>query len=134
MRKNNSKLNFTKNCWVSWFSLGRLNISKCSDWESAQKVRLHHWTVSSTTDKMFKPSYRTDSHGKFSITIGNLQSAIGQIPSFWRCYAGTALWFKLFNVFLHFKHVIGLFTKIYFHFVSYLLCLCGHYRHFELTF
>ena len=38
-------------------------------------------------------------------------------------YAGTALLFKLFNVFLHFKHGIDLLTKINFLFVSYLLCL-----------
>ena len=50
------------------------------------------------------------------------------------CYAGTALWFKLFNVFLHFKHDIDLFTKINFLFVSYLLCLYGPYGHFQLTF
>ena len=50
------------------------------------------------------------------------------------CYAGTALWFKLFNVFLHFKHDIGLFTKINFLFVSYLPCLYGPYGHFQLTF
>ena len=30
MRKNNSKLNFTKNRWASWFSCGWLKISKCS--------------------------------------------------------------------------------------------------------
>ena len=30
MRKNNSKLNFTKNRGASWFSRGRLKISKCS--------------------------------------------------------------------------------------------------------
>ena len=30
MRKNNIKLNFTKNHRVSWFSCGRLIISKCS--------------------------------------------------------------------------------------------------------
>ena len=29
MRKNNSKLNFTKNCRASWFSHGRIKISKC---------------------------------------------------------------------------------------------------------
>ena len=40
-------------------------------------------------------------------------------------YAGTALLFKLFNVFLHFKHDIDLLTKINFLFVSYLLCLYG---------
>ena len=32
----------------------------------------NYQTVSSTTDKMFKPSYRTNSYGKSSITIGNL--------------------------------------------------------------
>ena len=50
------------------------------------------------------------------------------------CNAGTALWFKLFNVFLHFKHDIDLFTKINFLFVSYLLCLYGPYGHFQQTF
>ena len=30
MRKNNSKLNFTKNHWTSWFFRKRLKISKCS--------------------------------------------------------------------------------------------------------
>ena len=40
-------------------------------------------------------------------------------------YAGSALLFKLFNVFLHFKHDIDLLTKINFLFVSYLLCLYG---------
>ena len=50
------------------------------------------------------------------------------------CYAGTALLFTLFNVFLHFKHEIGLFTKINFLFVSYLLYLYGPYRQFQLTF
>ena len=50
------------------------------------------------------------------------------------CYAGTALWFKHFNVFLYFKHDIGLFTKINVPFVSYLLCFYGHYGHFQLTF
>ena len=43
-------------------------------------------------------------------------------------YAGTALLFKLFNVFLHFKHGIDLLTKINFLFVSYLLCLYGPFR------
>ena len=50
------------------------------------------------------------------------------------CYAGTALWFNLFNVFLHFKHDIGLFTKINFLFVSYLLYFHGPYKYFQLTF
>ena len=30
MRKDNTKLKFTKNCCASWFSLGWLKISKCS--------------------------------------------------------------------------------------------------------
>ena len=30
--------------------------------------------VSSTADKIFKPSYRTDSYGKTSITIGAINS------------------------------------------------------------
>ena len=50
------------------------------------------------------------------------------------CYAGTALWFKLCNVFLHLRHDISLFTKINFLFVSYLLCLYGPYGHFQQTF
>ena len=44
MRKNNSKLTFTKNRRTRLFSRRRLKISKCStnspDWASAQKVRL----------------------------------------------------------------------------------------------
>ena len=48
-------------------------------------------------------------------------------------YAGTALWLKLFNVFLHFKHDIDLPTKIIFLFVSYRLCFYGPSRHFQLT-
>ena len=90
--------------------------------------------VSSTTDKIFKPSYRTDSYGKNSVTIGNLKSVIGQRPLFQHCYAKNALRFKLFNVFLHFKHDIGQSTKINFLFVSYLLVLYGPYRQFQLTF
>ena len=31
-------------------------------------------TVSSTADKIFKPSYRTDSYGKNSITLGAINS------------------------------------------------------------
>ena len=48
-------------------------------------------------------------------------------------YAGTALWLKLFNVFLHFKHDIDLPTEIIFLFVSYRLCFYGPSRHFQLT-
>ena len=40
MRKNNSKLKFTKSLPASQFSRGQLKISKCS--KSAQKVRLYH--------------------------------------------------------------------------------------------
>ena len=36
---------------------------------------LHNYhTVSSTADKIFKPSYRTDSYGKNSITLGDINS------------------------------------------------------------
>ena len=42
MRKNNCKLNFTKNRGTSWFSCGRLKISKCSISKGSQKVRLRH--------------------------------------------------------------------------------------------
>ena len=49
MRKNNSKLNFTKKCWASWFSCGQLKISKCSisltRLGECSKRRLHHWEV-----------------------------------------------------------------------------------------
>ena len=34
----------------------------------------NYQTVSSTTDKIFKPSYRTDSYGKNSVTIGVINS------------------------------------------------------------
>ena len=34
----------------------------------------NYQTVSSTVDKIFKPSYRTDSYGKNSITIGAINS------------------------------------------------------------
>ena len=39
----------------------------CSDVHNYQ-------TVSSTADKIFKPSYKTDSYGKKSITIGAINS------------------------------------------------------------
>ena len=44
----------------SWFTF-------CSDVHNYQ-------TFSSTADKVFKPSYRTDSYGKNSITIGAINS------------------------------------------------------------
>ena len=44
----------------SWFTF-------CSD------VHNYH-TVSSTADKIFNPSYRADSYGKNSITIGSINS------------------------------------------------------------
>ena len=34
----------------------------------------NYQTISSTADKIFKPSYRTDSYGKNSITIGAINS------------------------------------------------------------
>ena len=40
-------------------------------------------------------------------------------------YAETALLFKFFNVFLHFKHDIDLLAKMNFLFVSFLLCFYG---------
>ena len=44
MKKNNSKLNFTKKCWASWFSCGQLKISKCSLTRLGEcsKRRLHY--------------------------------------------------------------------------------------------
>ena len=44
----------------SWFTF-------CSDFHN-------YHTVSSTADKIFKPSYRTDSYGKNSITLGAINS------------------------------------------------------------
>ena len=50
IKSNNSKLNFTKNYWVSWFSCRQLKITKCSIFLTqlgTQKVRLHHcyWQI-----------------------------------------------------------------------------------------
>ena len=41
-------------------------------WFTFCSVVHNYQTVSSTTDKMFKPSNRTGSYGKYSMTIGNL--------------------------------------------------------------
>ena len=45
-KHSNSKLNFTKNCHVTWFSCRPLKISECSisltNWVSTQKAKLHH--------------------------------------------------------------------------------------------
>ena len=55
MRKSNSKLNFTKNWWESWFSCGQPRVSKwslhSSDWVSTQKVRFHHCSYYIQFDK-----------------------------------------------------------------------------------
>ena len=55
MRKKNSKLNFTKNQWASWFSCGQPKVSKwsfhSSDWVSTQKLRLHHCSYYIQFDK-----------------------------------------------------------------------------------
>ena len=57
---NKSFNNLLPPVFKSWFTF-------CSD--------LHNYhTVSSTTDKIFKPSYRTDSYGKNSITLGSKNS------------------------------------------------------------
>ena len=57
---NNKSFNNLPPIFKSWFNL-------CSD--------LHNYhTVSSTADKIFKPSYRTDSYGKNSITLGAINS------------------------------------------------------------
>ena len=49
IRKNKSKLNFTKNRQATWFSCRRLKISKISislAWlGECSKIRLHHWTL-----------------------------------------------------------------------------------------
>ena len=56
----NKSFNNLPPIFKSWFSF-------CSDIHNYQ-------TVSSTADKIFKPSYRTDSYGKNSITIGAMNS------------------------------------------------------------
>ena len=57
---NKSFNNLLPPIFKSWFTF-------CSD--------LHNYhTVSSTADKIFKPSYRTDSYGKNSITLGAINS------------------------------------------------------------
>ena len=57
---NKSFNNLLPPIFKSWFTF-------CSD--------LHNYhTVSSTADKIFKPSYRTDSYEKNSITLGAINS------------------------------------------------------------
>ena len=57
---NKSLNNLLPPIFKNWFTF-------CSDVHNYQ-------TVSSTSDKIFKPSYRTDSFGKNSITIGAINS------------------------------------------------------------
>ena len=57
---NKSFNNLLPAIFKNWFTF-------CSDVHNYQ-------TVSSTSDKIFKPSYRTDSFGKSSITIGAINS------------------------------------------------------------
>ena len=57
---NKSFINLLPPIFKGWFTF-------CSD--------LHNYhTVSSTADKIFKPSYRTDSYEKNSITLGAINS------------------------------------------------------------
>ena len=56
----NKSFNNLSPIFKSWFTF-------CSDVHNYQ-------TVSFTTDKIFKPSYRTDSFGKNSVTIGAINS------------------------------------------------------------
>ena len=58
---NKSLNNLLPPIFKNWFTF-------CSDVHNYQ-------TVSSTSDKIFKPSYRTDSFGKHSITIGAINSS-----------------------------------------------------------
>ena len=69
----------------NWFTF-------CSDLHNYQKV-------SSTADKIFKPSYRTDSYGKNSITIGVIIVGINL----------NIIW-----VICHLKHVVQPKLKDYF--------------------
>ena len=57
---NKSFNNLLSPIFKSWFTF-------CSEVRNYQ-------TISSTADKIFKPSYRTDSYGKKSITIGAINS------------------------------------------------------------
>ena len=57
---NESFNNVLPPIFESWFTYG-------SDVHNYQ-------TVSPTADKIFKPSYRTDSYGKYSVTIGAINS------------------------------------------------------------
>ena len=57
---NKSFNNLLPPVFKSWFTF-------CSEIHNYQ-------TISSTADKIFKPSYRTDSYGKNSITIGAINS------------------------------------------------------------
>ena len=57
---NKSFNNLLSPIFKSWFTF-------CSDVQNYQ-------TVSSTADKIFKPSCRTDSYGKNSVTIGVINS------------------------------------------------------------
>ena len=94
----------------SWFTF-------CSDVHNCQ-------TVSSTTGKMFKPSYRTDSYGK-SQSLLVIVICNSAVPLVLALLCRNCPLIYAFYVFLYFKDVVGLFTKIYFLFVLYLLCLYG---------
>ena len=57
---NRSFNNLLPSIFKSWFTF-------CSDVHNYQRV-------SSTTDKIFKPSYKTDSYGENSFTIGTIKN------------------------------------------------------------
>ena len=65
---NKSLNNLLPLIFKSWFTF-------CSNVHNYQ-------TVSSTSGKIFKLSYRTDSYGKHSVTISKLQYVIGSSPHF----------------------------------------------------
>ena len=87
-------------------------------------------TVSSTADKIFKPSYRTDSYGKNSITLGAINSwnktqhqfSDLSIKTFSPTKIKSLLFKKCIGKYYYcYKHVTLASLLKYFHFVSYFL-------------
>ena len=68
MAKYLKRIYFLSKSHLTSFLLQSLKVGSSS-------ADVHNYqTVSSTADKIFKPSYRTDSYGKDSITIGAINS------------------------------------------------------------
>ena len=88
MRNNNSKLNFTKNCWTSWFSCRQLKsqnvLFHSRDWTSAQKVSLHHCIL------WFHQEFNNEVNSKYTLNL--LWNAFVQI---YKCIFFYKFTFKL---------------------------------------